>query len=147
MIEPEIVFADLADHARQRPLRIGRGGGGQTVRQGLWASCKARYKPDQIAAVVQPLIIDWPITGGIRRALNEEDRTAGRHLQRLGGDGIGGGRLQLVFSFDERRTVFVLQQCEDRLGLEVVLRNLLPYSRGKYVSSKDIATPSARRTC
>ena len=65
-------------------------------------SDKARHKPDQIATIVQPLIIDWPIAGGIRRALDQEDRAAGRHLERLGGNGVGRGRFQLLFGFDQR---------------------------------------------
>jgi hypothetical protein len=75
---------------------------------------------------VEPLVINWPIAGGIGRALDQEDRGAGRYLERLSRNRVGGGRLQLVFSFDQRRIVLVLQQCEDRLGLEVVLRNLYP---------------------
>jgi hypothetical protein len=67
---------------------------------GLWASGKARYEPDQIATIVQPLIIDWPIAGGIGRALDQKDRAAGRDLERLGGNRVGRGRFQLVFSFD-----------------------------------------------
>jgi hypothetical protein len=118
------------------------------LHRGPCASGKARHKPDQIATIVQPLVIDWPIAGGIGRALNEKDRAASRHLEGLSCNRVGGGRFQLVFSFDQRRIIFVLQQCEDRLGLKVVRRNLLSYliSRGKYVSSKDIATPSAKRT-
>jgi hypothetical protein len=80
---------------------------------------------------MQPLVIDWPIAGGIGRALNQEDWAAGRQLERLGDNRVGHGRFQLVFSLDQRRVEPVLQQCEDRLGLEVVLRSLSPRSRGK----------------
>jgi len=75
---------------------------------------------------MQPLVIDWPIAGGIGRALDQEDRAAGRHSKRLSGNRVGGGCFQFVFGFDQRCVVFVLQQGEDRLGLEVVLRDLLP---------------------
>jgi len=61
-----------------------------------------------------------------RHARWSELKAAGRHLQRFGGNGIDRGRLQLVLSLDQRRIVLVLQQCEDRLGLEVVPRNFLP---------------------
>jgi len=116
------------------------------LRRCPWASGKARYETDQIAAIVQPLVIDRPIAGGIGRALDQEDRLPAGTSSAWGGNRVGRGRFQLVFGFDQRRIVLVLQQGEDRLGLEVVVRNLLPMSRGKYVSSKDIATPSAKRT-
>src|SRR5215469_18700580 len=96
------------------------------LRRGPWAPGKARHKADQIAAIMQPLVIDGPIVGGIGCALDQEDRAAGRHLQRLGGNRVGGGCFQFIFSLDQRRVVLVLQQCEDWLGLEVVLSNLLP---------------------
>src|SRR6202023_2776834 len=54
--------------------------------RGPRASHKARHEPDQIAAIVQPLIIDRAIAGGIGRALDQEDRAAGRHLERLRGN-------------------------------------------------------------
>ena len=80
--------------------------------RGAWASGKLRHEPDQITTIVQPLIIDGPIHGGIGRALNEEDRAAGRHLERLDGNRVGGG-FQLVSSLDPKRTILVLRQCED----------------------------------
>src|SRR5208337_4100212 len=43
--------------------------GPSLLRRRPWAPSKARHKPDQIATIVQPLIVDWPIAGGIRRAL------------------------------------------------------------------------------
>src|SRR5258708_25056391 len=94
------------------------------LHRGPWASGKARHEPDQITTIVQPLIIDWPIAGGIRRALDQEDGAAGRHLERLGGNRVGRGRCQLVFSFDQRRIILLLEQCEDRLGLAVVAHDL-----------------------
>ena len=75
---------------------------------GLWASGKARHEPDQIAAIMQPLIIDWPIAGGTGRALDQEDRAAGRHLERLGGNRVGRSCFQFVFSLDQRRIVLIL---------------------------------------
>src|SRR6266478_2863150 len=101
--------------------------GASGLRRCPWASGKARYETDQIAAIVQPLVIDRPIAGGIGRALDQKDRAPGRHFERLGGNRVGRGRFQLVFGFDQRRIVLVLQQGEDRLGLEVVVRYLLPY--------------------
>src|SRR5689334_4085585 len=68
--------------------------------RGPRASGKSRHEPDQIAAIMQPLIIDRPIAGGIGRPLDQKDRAAGRHLERLRGDRVGRGRLQLVFSLD-----------------------------------------------
>src|SRR6266478_1398455 len=97
------------------------------LHRGPRASGKARHEPDQITTIVQPLVIDWPIAGGVGRALDQEDGAAGRHLERLGGHRVGRGRFQLVFSFDQRRIILLLQQCEDRLGFKVVIRNLLPY--------------------
>ena len=44
-----------------------------------------------------------------------------------GGNRVGRGRLQFVFSFDQRGIILVLRQCEDRLGLQVVIRNLLTH--------------------
>ena len=38
--------------------------------RGLCAPGKARHEPDQIAAIMQPLVIDWPIAGRIGRALD-----------------------------------------------------------------------------
>jgi hypothetical protein len=61
--------------------------------EALGASGKARHKPDQIATIVQPLIIDWPSVRGIGRALDQEDRAAGRHLERLRGNWVGRGPL------------------------------------------------------
>src|SRR5258705_10593837 len=90
------------------------------LQRGPCASGKARHEPDQITTIVQPLKIDWSIAGGIRRALDQEDGAAGRHLERLGNNGVGRGSFQLVFSFDQRRIILFLQQCEDRLGLKVV---------------------------
>ena len=43
--------------------------------------------------IVQPLIIDWPIARGIGRALDQEDRAAGRHMERLGGNRVDRGPL------------------------------------------------------
>src|SRR5499427_9796553 len=48
--------------------------------RGPWASGKARHKPDQIATIVQSLIINGLIAGGIGRAFDQKDRAAGRHL-------------------------------------------------------------------
>src|SRR6266478_5039487 len=76
--------------------------GASGLRRCPWASREARYEPDQIAAIMQPLVIDRPIAGGIGRALDQENRAAGRDLERLGGNRVGRGRLQLVFSFDQR---------------------------------------------
>ena len=42
-------------------------------------------------ASVHPL--DWPSVRGIGRALDQEDRAAGRHLERLGGNWVGRGPL------------------------------------------------------
>src|SRR5712672_2085076 len=97
------------------------------LQRGPWASGKARHEPDQITTIVQPLKIDGPIAGGIRRALDQEDGAAGRHLERLGGNGVGRGRCQLVFSFDQRRIILLLHQCEDWLGPKVIARNLFSY--------------------
>jgi len=69
---------DAPPHPAQSPLH-----------RSTWASGKARHQPDQIATIVQPLIIDWPIARGIGRALDQEDRAAGRHLERLGGNRVG----------------------------------------------------------
>ena len=44
--------------------------GASGLRRGAWTSRKARHESDQIAAIVQPLIIDCPIAGGIGRALD-----------------------------------------------------------------------------
>jgi hypothetical protein len=93
---------------------------------GPFASGKTRHKPDQIAPIVQPLVIDWPIAGCVGRALDEEYWAAGWHLECVADNRIRRGRFQLVFSFDQGRTIFVLQQCKDRLGLEIVPHNLLP---------------------
>jgi hypothetical protein len=75
---------------------------------------------------MQSLIIDWPIARGIRSSLDQDDRATGRHLECLGDSGVGRSRFQLVVSFDQRCVVRALQQCENGLGLKVVLRNLLP---------------------
>src|SRR6267378_6605584 len=83
--------------------------GASSLRRGPWASGKARHEPDQIAAIMQPLIIDRAIAGGIGRALDQENRAAGRHLERLGRNRVRRGRFQLVFSFDQRRIVLILQ--------------------------------------
>src|ERR1700744_4507698 len=48
---------------------------------GLRAPGKARHEPNQIAAIMQSLIVDGPIAGGIGRALDQEDRGPGRHLE------------------------------------------------------------------
>src|SRR6516164_2274559 len=61
--------------------------GASSKHRGPWAPSKARHKPDQIATIVQPLIIDRPIAGGIGRAFNEEDWAAGRNLERLSATG------------------------------------------------------------
>jgi hypothetical protein len=61
--------------------------------EALGPRAKARHKPDQIATIVRPLIIDWPSDRGIGRALDQEDRAAGRHLERLGGNWVGRGPL------------------------------------------------------
>ena len=73
---------DAPPHRVQSPLH-----------RSTWASGKARHKPDQIATIVQPLIIDWPSVRGIGRALDQEDRAAGRHLERLRGNWVGRGPL------------------------------------------------------
>src|SRR5215469_2307186 len=73
----------------------------------LWASSKAGDKPDQITAIVQFLVIDWLIAGRVRRALDQQDRAADRYFERLGGNGVGRRRFQLVFSFEQRGFVLV----------------------------------------
>src|SRR5712672_4281553 len=65
--------------------------GASGLRRGPWAPGKARHETDQIAAIVQPLVIDRPIAGGIGHALDQEDRAASRHLKRLGGNRVGRG--------------------------------------------------------
>jgi hypothetical protein len=77
----------------QRAADCLRGWAPSPFHRGLWASGKARHKPDQIATIVQSLIIDWPIAGGKGRPLDQEDRAAGRHLERLGGNRFGRGPL------------------------------------------------------
>jgi hypothetical protein len=91
---------DAPHHPAQSPLH-----------RSTWASGKARHKPDQIATIVQPLIIDWPVAGSIGRARDQEDWAARRHLERLGRNSVDRGRFQFVFSLDQRRIVLVLQQC------------------------------------
>src|ERR1700751_5040149 len=68
--------------------------GAAGLRRGPWASRKPRHETDKTATKVQPLIIDRPIAGGIGRALDQEDRAAGRHLQRLRCNRVGRGRFQ-----------------------------------------------------
>ena len=48
-------------------FRLGTSG----LHRGPWASGEARHEPDQIATIVQPLIIDRAIAGGIGRALDQ----------------------------------------------------------------------------
>src|SRR5579863_8067290 len=98
-----------------------------SLRRGRRSSSKACYKSDQIASIVQPLVIDRPAARRIRRTLDQKDRAADRDSKRLSDDRIGRGRLQLVFGLDQRRVVLTFQQCEHWLGFKIVLRNLLPY--------------------
>src|SRR5215470_14434315 len=92
-----------------------RSGAPSALSRGPRASGKARHKPDQITTIMQSLVIDRAIAGGIGRALDQKNRATGRYSERLGGNRVGRSRFQLVFSFDQRRIVFVLQQCENRL--------------------------------
>src|SRR5580693_184824 len=83
-----------------------------------------RLEANMVASIVQPLVIDRAMTQRVRGPINQEDRAAARNLQRCR-DGRSGGRgFQLVFGFDQRRVVSLLQQGEDGLRRKVVGHDL-----------------------
>src|SRR5690348_8352527 len=62
---------------------------------------------------------------GVRSTLDEKDRAANCDTQSIGDVFVGRYSLHLVFGLDQGRVVLAFEQGKDRLGLQVVLSDLL----------------------
>ncbi len=67
-----------------------------------------RLEANMVTSIVQSLVIYRAMTQRVRSPINQEDRAAGRNLQRYGDVRSSGGGFQLVFGFDEQRVVSLL---------------------------------------
>src|ERR1700733_7646946 len=94
-------------------------------------SGQACHEADEVTAVMQLLIIDWPIACRVRGSFDAEDGAALLHAQRRGDFGLGGYSFQLVLGLDQWNIVFALEERKDRLDFQVVGDNFLADLQGK----------------
>ena len=81
-------------------------------------------KANQVAAIGQYLIIDWPAAGRHRGSLDLEDRGTNSYLQRLRKSFVRGHRLQFIVGFDQGNRVSLLEERKDRLNGQIVAYDL-----------------------
>lgn len=80
---------------------------------------------DEVAAVVESLVVDGLVRGGVGGSFDHEDGAARFDVEGLRDGGFGGDGFELVVGFDERDIVLLFEEGEDGLGLEVVGEDLL----------------------
>src|ERR1700761_113903 len=96
-----------------------------------WVTGQPGDKPDEVASVVEPLVVDGLPSCGVGGALDPEDWTAACYLKSLCHVGFGGNGFKLVFSFNQGDVVFALQQRKDGFDFQVVGDDLLADIEGK----------------
>src|ERR1700733_14015620 len=83
-----------------------------------------RDEANQVPAIGQYLIIDWPAASRHRSSFDLEDRGTNFYLKSLRKSSACSHRLQLIVGFDQGDRVSLFEKREDRLNGQIVAHDL-----------------------
>src|SRR5260370_24547412 len=86
---------------------------------------KPRHETDLVATVVEFLVIDRHVFGGVRSALDQEYRAAFANTQGCRPRRVSRDSFQAILRFHHRRVVLLRAEREERLPLQIVLQDPL----------------------